>query len=221
MKNKTKLSKNIPVILIAVISLISAGVIGFNVVTLMRQETTETTQPEIIENEFYTIKSNATDLQKSFFDELTIELDKNENQLLIAELVAKSFVADLFTWSTKDGNYDVSATQYVYGNMNRVFKNYIQDTLYGNYDLTVAQYGDDYLPEVASVEAIAYAQETEFVTHFGSYPYFYVYVSWDYKQYEPIEGSEDKIVDTTNWKKSMDLYIVIRDDGRYEVVEFY
>ena len=221
MRNENKVSKNLPVILIAVISLISAGVIGFNVVRLMNQEATVVTPPEIIENEFYTIKSNATDLQRTVFDELTIELDKNEDSVHIAELVAKSFVADLFTWSNKDGNYDVSATQYVYGNMNRVFKNYIQDTLYGNYDLTVAQYGDDYLPEVVSVEAIAYAQETEFTTYFGSYPYFYVYVNWDYKQYEQIEGSEDKIVDTTNWKKSMDLYIVVREDGRYEVVEFY
>ena len=219
-KNK-KFNSNIPVVLIAVMSLFCTCFIGKNVIDLMNQEDFSEPVPEVIENEFYTVKGNATELQKTLFDELTIALDKNEDKLQIAELVAKSFVADLFTWSNKDGNYDVSATQYVYVDMNLVFKNYIMDTLYGNFDLTCAQYGRDYLPEVVSVNATAYAQEAEFETYFGTHPFYYVYVDWSYKQYEPIEGSDSKVVDTSNWKTSMDVYIIERDNGRFEVVEFY
>ncbi|MBR5290999.1 MAG: hypothetical protein IKU28_08435 [Erysipelotrichaceae bacterium] len=225
MEANSKKTNTLPVFIILILAVVCMVFIGINVVKTMANSTgTSTTiKPEVIENKFYTIKNTATAYQKELFDELTLVLSDEENldKNKAVELVSKAFVADVFTWSNKDGNYDVGGIQYVYGDMHLTFKDMVINTLYANFDLTVAQYGRDYLPEVIAVTADVYPQEGEFVTSFGSHPYYYVYATIDYKEYELIEGSTDKIVDTNDWVKTISLYVVEKDDGRFEIVELY
>lgn len=224
MKSEGKMMNKLPVFVIAILAVICMAVIGLNVFnTMSTMNNSSNNKPEVIENKFYTIKNTATVYQRELFDELTKVLADEENldKNKAVELVSEAFLADVFTWSNKDGNYDVGGLQYIYGDMHLSFKEMALTTLYDNFDLIAAQYGTDYLPEVVSVTADVYPQEGEFTTSFGSHPYYYVYATIDYKEYEPIEGSTDKMVDTSDWMKVFSLYVVEKEDGRFEIVEFY
>jgi len=224
MKSEGKMMNKLPVFVIAILAVICMAVIGLNVFnTMSTMNNSSNNKPEVIENKFYTIKNTATVYQRELFDELTKVLADEENldKNKAVELVSEAFLADVFTWSNKDGNYDVGGLQYIYGDMHLSFKEMALTTLYDNFDLIAAQYGTDYLPEVVSVTADVYPQEGEFTTGFGSHPYYYVYATIDYKEYEPIEGSTDKMVDTSDWMKVFSLYVVEKEDGRFEIVEFY
>lgn len=226
MEKSGKKKYNIFAILIVVMSLMCVACIGFNIISMMgtKDSLSTTTGKKEKVNLYYSIKNNATDYQNELFNQLTDELNKEVdeyNKEEIVSLVAKSFVTDLFTWSNKDGNYDVGGIQYVYGDMHGTFEEYAKDTLYDLFDLYVSQYGWDYLPEVVSSTTNVFKQSSEYETNFGSYPYYYVYISWQYKDYTAKEGSDSKVVDTKNWINAMDLYVVEKEDGRFEVVEFY
>jgi hypothetical protein len=68
-----------------------------------------------IESMGYILRENATDLQKDYFKELKTAVEEEEfDGLKIAELVAKNYVADFYTWTNKQGSYDVGGLYYVF-----------------------------------------------------------------------------------------------------------
>lgn len=219
-------NKNSKVILIAifilVISLISSGLIGYNIFRILSEDTVNFgwVEKEKLTNDYYTIGNNATELQKGIFEELTLKINEGTDKLAIAGLVSESFVADLFTWTNKDGNYEVGGQQYVYGPALLGFKSYVRDTLYSNLDLYIAQYGRDYLPEVMDIQSEAF-YGTLFETYLGSYMSYYVYVSWDYKEHVKDETSSSKVVDTSSLPHELHVYVIENDEGRFEVVQFF
>ncbi len=173
-----------------------------------------------LENEHYKVGNNATSFQKEEFAKLTDAIEAADDDLKIADAVARSFVADLFTWTNKDGNYEVGGLQYIYGSSVASFQAIMRDSMYKDLDLFIAQYGRDYLPEVSSIYSEAY-YSGEFATHFASYPSFYVYLNWEYKDHTVVDGSESKVVDTSDLQHEMHVYIIKNETGRFEVVQFF
>ena len=220
MKNKKSGFTILPIFMI-VISLVSTGLITINVMNIMNNNSGKEIESETVTNQFYTLNGYATEYQKNIFDELTDALNAEEkDDLTIAGLVAKSFVTDLFTWTNKDGNYEVGGQQYVYGSALGPFNTYIKDTLYSELDLYITQYGRDYLPEVANVEVSVHDIKS-FSTYFDTFPAYYVYVSWQYKEHVVEDGAMSKVVDTTCFPSELNVYIIKTPEGRFEIVEFY
>lgn len=62
----------------------------------------------------YVLRDNATDIQKEYFAELknAIEVDGADEET-VAGLIGKNFVADFYTWSNKQGQFDVGGLYYV------------------------------------------------------------------------------------------------------------
>ena len=210
-------------ICIIIISLMSLVLISFNIISMYSGSLEEDNVLKVT-NKFYQSANNPTDYQKQIFDDLTMALNNessDENDLIIVDLVAKNFIADLFTWNNKDGNFEVGGQTYLYGSSLIAFNNYIKDTLYKDLDRYIVKYGKDYLPEVDEINSEA-VYNGEFPTSLDTYPSYYVAASFDYSEhldYDSELGS--KVVDTSNFQKTMHLYIIKTDEGRFEVVQFF
>lgn len=184
----------------------------------------------------YILRDNATDLQKEYFAELknAVEVD-NADELTIAGLVCKNFVADFFTWTNKYGQYDVGGLYYFYSQEDDVtnFKSNIylkaRDGIYKYLNQYINEYGSENLLEVSEVsvdsvskanyvyemyEKVGVESDAE-GTYYNiydtiNYECFDVTCSWSYK-----EGSK---LDTSKFVNKLN-FLVIEDRGRYEIVE--
>lgn len=189
-----------------------------------------------IESMNYILRDNATDVQKEYFAELknAVEVD-NADELTLAGLVCKNFVADFFTWTNKYGQYDVGGLYYFYSQEDDVtnFKSNIylkaRDGIYKYLNQYINEYGSENLLEVSEVsvdsvskanyvyemyEKVGVESDAE-GTYYNiydtiNYECFDVTCSWSYK-----EGSK---LDTSKFVNKLN-FLVIEDRGRYEIVE--
>ena len=120
----------------------------------------ETKQENIVENMGYILRDNATDYQKEIFKELkeAVEGDPRAEDIAIAELVAKNYVADFYTFSNKQGQYDVGGMYYIYDGEFTNGDHYkdnvylkARDTYYKYLSKYMTDYGVENLPEVDNV----------------------------------------------------------------------
>lgn len=119
-------------------------------------------KPEnIIGEGWYILRDNPTDLQKEYFAQLKDAMENEESEadgVAKAALVAQNYVADFYTWTNKQGQYDIGGMCYVYDGE---FKNgdHYRENVYLNarqgfykYLSTYAtQYGKENLLEVTDV----------------------------------------------------------------------
>ena len=103
------------------------------------------------QNKYYTIGNNPTDLQKEYFTELSDAVDSGDKKS-IAENVVKSFVADYFTWSNKDGNYEVGGMEYMFVPERDNFALYSRWNFYADLDKNLKQYGREALIRIREVK---------------------------------------------------------------------
>lgn len=199
----------------------------FNIVRVATKKTSAGTVSSLtgdtnrtLKNDQYEIGNNPTDIQKEYFQELTDAINSGDNAL-IAEKVVYSFVADYFTWTNKDGNYEIGGLQYIYSSSIGLFEEWSRYNFYSDLDLYIAQKGRDNLIEVKSIttdEPTTIApdfttyywedSETKVEMSFESYE---VNVSWTY---------------TNNGASTSDFptgarFFVINNNGRWEIAEFY
>ncbi|MBQ2658442.1 MAG: hypothetical protein IJF87_07750 [Erysipelotrichaceae bacterium] len=197
----------------------------------------ETKAENIIESMNYVLRDNATDYQKELFSELkdAIEVQRIDDPKVIAGLVCKNFVADFYTWTNKQGQYDVGGFYYVFDEKNEstIFKTnaYLKarDGFYKYLNKYINEYGSDQLLEVNNVEitkaenldeeytihqwveTIQTGEETyETIYDDISYEAYYVSCRWTYK--------EETALNLGDYDTSMNFIVVI-NDGRYEIVE--
>lgn len=102
-------------------------------------------------NDYYEIGNNPTDINKEYFKELNTAVEDNDEQAM-AEAVVKCFITEYYTWTNKDGNYDVGGMQYIYTERQSDFETYTRDEVYKDMDQYITLYGRDNLMEVTSVE---------------------------------------------------------------------
>lgn len=162
-------------------------------------------------NEYYTIGNNATELNKTYFKELTNAV-KSKNDSEIASSLVKCFVTEYYTWTNKDGNYDIGGIQYIFSDRQSDFASYTRNDYYADMDLYISQFGNKNLMEVTNVE-ITNVTSVEDMTVLNSsneevsYPCVEVSAEWTY-------GSSS--MDLSETQKSA-TFSVIKHDGRMEI----
>ena len=188
----------------------------------------ETKAENIIESMNYILRDKPTDLQKEYFAQLkeAIEAEEPADDVTIAGLVAKNYVADFYTWTNKVSQYDVGGLYYVYQPQRKAVYTEARDGFYKYLSNYINDYGVENLIEVESVEVKSVTKqnftytvvdtitdkettETEEVTR--EYKDLYlVRCTWTYK-----EGST---ISTSQMDKAM-YFLVTKRDGIFEILE--
>ena len=209
-----------------------------NLIDLAKGGQVETKAENIIESMNYILRDNPTDIQKDYFAQLKEAIEGNEvfDDALVAELVAKNYVVDFYTWTNKRGAYDIGGLYYVYDgefeNGDHFKENvYLKarDGFYKYLSTYATQYGKENLIEVEDVQVTrcekmssqyiinehdSYKQDAEGewydyrVDH--GYDAYAVSCTWTYK--------ENSKLDMSKFAKAINL-VVINRGGRFEVIE--
>lgn len=169
-----------------------------------------------IEKMDYHLRYNATPLQKDLFKALKDEAEKeNYDDVKVATLVAKNFVADFFTWSNKSGQADVGGLYYVYSPQKRIIYQQARDSFYHYLSTYIDEYGAEQLLEVESIEGEGSAVESakSYVLDGVSYPSFYVELHWKYKNKAKF-NEED-------YMNHASFMVIKNKDNRFEIVQEY
>ena len=180
---RAKKNKQIIYMMLAA-SLVVVAVMGFNIIRISLKksagsgEVVEKTNTSSMKNDQYVIGNNPTQFQQDEFKKLTEAL-KGDDPLAISEAVVRNFIADYFTWTNKDGNYEVGGLQYIYGPMFTSFQEQSRWEFYKDLDLYISQYGRENLLEVTDITTTAnYAAKFE---HYSGdvYDAYYIEASWN------------------------------------------
>ncbi len=190
------------------------------VVNMIRVRNVETGKGETIEetekidNEFsnahYSIGYNATDISKEYFRQLDEAVSAGTDQSAIAQALVKCFVTEYYTWTNKDGNYDIGGMQYIFSDRRSDFEKYTRYGFYADLDLYLTQYDRSQLIQVKDV-TVDSCEQTESFTPQGSevsYNCWKVNASWTYE-----EGTSMNTYDI----QSSAEFLVVDHDGRLEI----
>ena len=217
-----------------------------NLIDLAKGNTAETKAENIVESMNYILRDNPTDLQKEYFRQLkkaveeglieTEEGDVPAEELNIAELVAKNYIADFYTWTNKRGQYDIGGFYYLYDGEyengdhykeNLYFK--ARDGFYKYISSYGTQYGKENLIEVENVEITksqkmnskyminehvenrmdANGEWYDYREDHG-YDAYLVSCKWNYK--------ENTVLNMNQFANSLNL-MIINKEGRFEIIE--
>lgn len=161
----------------------------------------------------YTIGNNPTDLNKTYFEELKKAVKNNESNEIVPALV-KTFISEYFTWSNKDGNYDVGGMNYIYSDLQKNFYQFSLDGFYRDFDAAMKKYGRKDLLEVSDVQtqSIQSAESLEVVTNTEtkekvSLPSFQIKATWNYAGHAMPSSLVMKEA----------TFMVVNHNGRYEI----
>lgn len=195
-----------------------------------------TNSKNVISSMNYVLRDNATEYQQQLFAELKSAIEnENADNKTIAGLVAKNFVADFYTWTNKQGQFDVGGMYYVCDSKNEDYKYsenfYVKarDEFYKYLSTYIKDYGAKNLIEVDNVNIVScndlgypyslYELADAILLEDGDleriyknvdHDAYYVKLNWTYKP-------ETKL-DLSKFATSIDL-IVIESQGRFEIVE--
>lgn len=223
-KKKSINTNNLMVILLVITVLVVCGALGFNIYSVLKADSgagkTDTVQKVGNEysNDYYTIGNNPTDINKTYFKEINSALKDGDN-VKIAESLAKTFVTEYYTWTNKDGNYDIGGIQYIYGPKQSDFETYTLNNFYLDLDLYLTQVDRKDLIEVKEVTVNSSSEGTYGVQADGQtdeegnpilteLPGVTVDVSWKYETSEALE---------TSGFQSHALVHVVDNNGRWEI----
>ncbi len=172
--------------------------------------TTEEVSPEYT-NDYYSIGNNATELNKEYFLALNESLSNGDVTQVSIDVV-KCFITEYYTWTNKDGNYDVGGMQYIYTDRQSDFESYTRNNFYSDMDALLTQLGRENLIQVASVDATATPIDSYTVLNMNgeavAYPAFMVEANWTY---------EDGAMANSYLTQSSGFFYVINHDGRMEI----
>ncbi len=163
----------------------------------------------------YQLRADCTQVQFDYFQEL-IEAIGNEDDDAAVKAVAKSFIADFYTFSNKAGQYDVGGMSYMYAPQLPNIYLQARDHIYHYLNYFINEYGKENLLEVEQVTVEDFKRCDEDLTVEGTqHPSWYLRVSWTYV-------AKDSGFDTSDYETLQDIYIIKNvDSGRYEIVQIY
>ena len=174
------------------------------------------TLDQFMKNDQYTIGNNPTDVEQKYFQELTDAVNSGD-EAKTADAVVKCFISDYFTWTNKDGNYEVGGLQYVYQQKRGVLETQSRWTFYGDLDLYISQYGRANLLQVKDITTGGATKTDDFVvkavTPEETLPCYYVEAHWTYENSSKI--------DVDSFQKQGAFYVGKTSSGRMEIVAFY
>ena len=199
------------IIVLIVSSALVAGIVFLNFNNFMNKEG----EVVINSNEFYTLRGKPTDLQRALFKELTTELEKDKpSDLLLVEHVVKNFVADYYTWTNKQGPFDVGGSDFIFSlegtNFYRSSRRYFYSEM-ANYINNNLKPED--LIEVESIVTGGADYASNYDYYGTEYNSFYIELSWTYKANE--------LIDTSVFPTSGSFTVIVTPERRFEIARFY
>ena len=145
-----------------------------------------------------------------------------------AACIAKNYVADFYTWTNKNGSYDIGGMHYVYGPSKNVVIAQARNTYYKYLTYYINTFGKDKLLEVTSVETEVDPNPSTYEVDGHTYESYFVTCNWKYKNEETFDGMN---IVSPNEYGSYDHYwhfttreyftVVVTEDGRFEIVEAF
>lgn len=210
-----------------IVVIIICGVISFDSIKSMASNAngTTVTYKDSIDEMDYHLRSNATDLQEDLFHELQDAINEGTDNGKIALLICKNFVADFYTWTNKDGTYDVGGMYYVYSPQKGTIYNQARNTYYKYLNYYIDTYGSDKLLEVDGFnDEVTYAGEEQDYEFEGvTYKSYYCEVGWTYKNTDTFNEISTPTIDgkSTGFVTFERFKVIINEDGRFEIVQAY
>ena len=214
-KNKQMINGTLLVLLVTMIAVMCMSLFNIYKVRTAVDGSSHTVDRDQISNkyinDYYSIGNNATDINKEYFLDLNQAIEVKDNKK-IAEDIVKCFVTEYYTWSNKDGNYDVGGTQYIYTDRKADFVSYSRDNFYSNMDEYLMNNTHSTLMEVSKVSIDSTSQSQHSVMNAAgeavNYPSYDVTASWEYKASSSVD---------TNLLQKHAVFHVIDHDGRMEI----
>ena len=156
-KKKVKNKKKFIIAFIVVLILV-CGLLGWKLLSRDsgRKQAYEIKELDNLKEFGYTLTDSDSDLFKTEFKELKSIVNADEiDEEKYTTQVAKMFVIDLYTMSTKVNKYDIGGIEYFYFDKKDMYEQKVMDTLYSA--LQDNTYGDrkQELPEVSGVEVLS------------------------------------------------------------------
>lgn len=176
-------------------------------------------------NASYSIGNNPTEINKTYFKELNSAVE-SDDQTKISESIVKCFIAEYYTWTNKDGNYDIGGMQYIFKPKQSDFAQYSLWNFYEDMDLYITKYGTSNLMQVKEVTISSTADAGTYTVELPgdnsevtssdsssaatkeSLPCIDVTASWTYE--------ENASIDTSKFQNQA-VFHVVNDDGRWEI----
>lgn len=208
------------VALICIICVAAAGVMVYSSLDelglsdFLKEETPVVDEDVVI---LYRKPKNPTEIQTVYYDELiesTKKYPEEYDPFTVAGNVVKTFIADFYTWTNKEGNFDVGGLDQILGQNHINFMMYVRDTFYQNFNFFEKEYGVENLMEVESVTIRKVDYASNIVIDGNECSTYYVEAEWTYK-----EGSS---MDTSKLQNK-GYYLVVKNylNGRFEIAEMY
>lgn len=177
MKKRTKQLKLTAVILTLFLLLSVGGLIAFIALNGDGDETINAG-----EDISYKLNGNATETQKLYFDELKYALNNTETTPdVLAGIIVKNFIADFYTWSNKQGSFDVGGLQYIYAPNTLYIQTEAKAFFYKDLSHYINEYGSENLLKVSSINIKYVDPEVNIIIGDTSYPSYYVAAEWTYE----------------------------------------
>ncbi|MBR3228249.1 MAG: hypothetical protein IKF68_06870 [Erysipelotrichaceae bacterium] len=174
----------------------------------------------------YYLRGNATDLQVSYFNELQDLINGGASDADIAACVAKNYVADFYTWSNKNGSYDVGGMYYVHGPSKNVIIVQARNTYYKYLTYYINTFGSDKLLEVTNVETEVDPNPGVYSLDGKDYECYSVFCRWEYKSEDTFEGmnitspnDEGTYWHYVDFATHESFNVIKNDEGRFEIVD--
>ena len=175
----------------------------------------------------YHLRSNATKYQEKLFNELTDAVNEGD-KFKIATLVAENYVADFYTWTNKDGSYDIGGMYYVYSPEKVSIFNAARNDYYKYLSYYINTFGSDKLLEVESIEAETGEETGTYEINGKSYDSYYVTCTWTYKNLDTFKdiqkimyNGSNEVSAASDFATKCYFTIIENEDGRFEIVQAY
>ena len=166
----------------------------------------------------YHLRSNATKYQTELFKDLTKAVEDGSDKYEIAKLVAENYVADFYTWSNKDGTYDVGGMYYVYSPQKTTIYTQARNTYYKYVTYYINQFGAKNLLEVENITPTLGDKVGTYEFEGKKYDSYFVTCEWTYKNEDTFKDISMKSGDGFVKKE---YFTIIEKDGRFEIVQAY
>ena len=226
---KTRTRNLILVILPFVILAGVCGFITFKSIKSMSDNASGTSTEaykDSIDSMDYHLRSNATKLQTELFKDLTKAVESGD-KAEIAKLVAENYVADFYTWTNKDGTYDIGGMYYVYSPQKTTIYAQARNTYYKYLTYYINTYGSDKLLEVESIDAAVDSEIRTYEFEGKTYSAYFVTCTWTYKNEDTfkdiyLKGYADSVEEENRKFVTKEYFLIIEnEDGRFEIVQAY
>ena len=196
---------------ILLMSLIVLAVGGFFAIKSLNATQEISSTGVIKDNEYYSLRKNATGLQKNSYKELSKAIKEEQGDDIISALVAKNFIADFYTWTNKLRLNDVGGLQFLEPSMVTWVSHQAQESFYQDmYYYLDRKESKDSL-SVKNIETSVEVKEIDDPVE-GWITSYFVKTNWTYE--------ETEVLNVNQYDNSAMIRIIKdKETGKFMIVE--